>query len=52
VRQDIYVDAIELARRLQQVVGEKSDYYITLEQLEELLLKDKARSAAPGTGER
>ena len=33
----LYTKAIELARNTNQVVGEKNDYYITLEQLERLL---------------
>ena len=35
----LYADAIELARKHNQVIGSKSDYYITLEQLESLMLK-------------
>ena len=33
----IYTKAILWARKNNQVVGEKNDYYITLEQLEEIL---------------
>ena len=33
----IYSKAIELSRNNKQTVGEKNDYYITLEQLEALL---------------
>ena len=35
---EIYTKAIELARKNKQVIGEKNDYYITLEQLERLLM--------------
>lgn len=34
---DLYTSAIELARMKQQMIGEKNDYYITLEQLERLI---------------
>ena len=34
---EIYIRAIELARQNNQVVGDKNDHYITIEQLEELL---------------
>jgi hypothetical protein len=34
---DIYTKAIELTRKQKQTVGEKNDYYITLEQLEIIL---------------
>lgn len=33
----IYSKAIQIARVNNQVVGKKNDYYITLQQLEELL---------------
>lgn len=41
----VYVEAIKLARSKNQVIGEKSDYYITIEQLEEILhmLKEWSR---------
>jgi hypothetical protein len=34
---EVYTKAIVLARNNNQVVGEKNDYYITLEQLQYLL---------------
>ena len=33
----VYMDAIKLAQNKNQIVGEKNDYYITLEQLEALI---------------
>jgi len=36
-KEEIYIEAIQLARNNNQVVGEKNDFYITLEQLEFLL---------------
>ena len=33
----LYFEATKIARQLNQVVGEKNDYYITLAQLEELI---------------
>lgn len=36
---DLYIKAIELARDNHQVVGEKADYYVTIEQLEALVHK-------------
>lgn len=35
----IYYEATELARQLNQTAGPKNDYYITLEQLMDLLAK-------------
>lgn len=35
---EIYTKAIEFARANNQVVGEKNNYYITLEQLEALIM--------------
>lgn len=35
--QAIYVKAVEFARNNQQTVGQKNDYYITIEQLDALL---------------
>lgn len=35
--EEIYVSAEELAKKNNQVVGEKKDYYITLQQLEGML---------------
>lgn len=40
---DVYTEAIRLAQSSNQVVGEKSDYYITLEQLETILQKKQYR---------
>ncbi len=40
---DIYIEAVKLAQRNNQVVGEKSDYYVTLEQLERLLSREAGR---------
>lgn len=40
---DVYTKAVQLARTTQQVVGEKSDYYVTLEQLEKILLDNQRR---------
>jgi len=34
----VYSDAVTVAHSRNQVVGEKSDYYVTLEQLERLLM--------------
>ena len=34
---EIYTKAIELAREKNQTIGEKNDYYITLEQLEKIV---------------
>lgn len=36
----IYTEATEVARENNQTVGEKNDFYITLEQLNEILKKD------------
>ena len=33
----IYLEAIQWARKNNQTVGEKNDYYVTLEQLEAIL---------------
>lgn len=41
---EVYVEAVKLSHRENQVVGEKSDYYITLEQLEALLIKAQERN--------
>lgn len=35
---EIYAQAIVLARANKQIVGDKNDYYITLEQLEKILI--------------
>jgi len=35
---ELYAKAIALAREHKQIIGDKSDYYITLEQLENLML--------------
>lgn len=35
--EEIYIKAIEISRQLKQTVGEKNDYYITLEQLEKII---------------
>ena len=35
----IYSEAIVVSRELKQTIGECHDYYITLEQLEEILMK-------------
>lgn len=35
----IYTNAVMLARRNKQVVGSKNDYYVTLQQLEALMLQ-------------
>ena len=37
----IYTEAINIARANEQVVGEKKDYYVTLEQLEAMLMRSK-----------
>lgn len=37
--EQIYIDATELSRKNNQVVGEKNEYYITLEQLQMILEK-------------
>jgi hypothetical protein len=37
----VYAQAIELARINNQTVGENNDYFITLEQLERLLMKQR-----------
>ena len=36
---DVYISAIKLAQEQNQTVGEKSDYYVTIEQLEAILQK-------------
>lgn len=36
---NLYADATEIARKNNQTVGEKGDYYITLEQLMNLIAK-------------
>ena len=35
--EEIYTTSTEIARKNQQTVGEKNDYYITLEQLMEII---------------
>ena len=37
----IYTEAINISRANKQTVGEKNDYYVTLEQLEALLMRQK-----------
>lgn len=42
----IYGSALEIARRNKQTVGEKNEYYVTLEQLEALMrpyVQDKTK---------
>lgn len=36
---DVYTSAVRLARATDQTVGEKHDLYVTLEQLESILLR-------------
>ena len=36
---DIYVASLEFSRDNRQTVGEKNNYYITLEQLEQILMR-------------
>lgn len=38
ILEQIYTDAITLSRSNKQTVGENNDYYITLQQLEALLM--------------
>ena len=40
----LYAEATLLARQVKQVVGENRDYYITLEQLENLIKSVESRS--------
>ena len=44
---DTYLVATQIARKNKQVVGEKNDYYITLAQLEHILLNVVNKLAAP-----
>lgn len=37
MKEEIYFEATKIARQMKQTVGEKNDYYITLEQLMSLL---------------
>jgi hypothetical protein len=36
---ELYIDALKLSKDQNQTVGEKNDYYITLEQLQNLIVK-------------
>ncbi len=38
-KMNIYVGATEFARNNNQTVGEKNDYYVTLQQLEAIILQ-------------
>jgi len=37
----IYTEVIKISRVNNQIVGEKRDYYVTLQQLEEIMLRYK-----------
>lgn len=37
-KEEIYATLIRIARENQQTVGEKNDYYVTLQQLERVLI--------------
>lgn len=39
----VFLEAVHVANKNNQIVGEKKDLYVTLEQLEEILLKVKER---------
>ena len=38
---EVYTDSIKIARDTKQTVGENNDYYITLEQLNNILIRYK-----------
>lgn len=47
----IYVEALKLAQSYNQVRGRRGDYYITLEQLHDILHPEKAISSQAGAPE-
>lgn len=46
----LYTDALKLAAKSNQCVGEKNEYYVTLEQLNELI-HDRLVAVAVKTGQ-
>ncbi len=52
IKVSIYVNCVDIAHKLNQTVGEKNDYYITLEQLEGFLMNaDLSTSKEKGQDE-